>query len=207
MPTIQELFSPLMNALLDAYEQQRALHTSAFGMEDASKRIEQANANGKQLERWRSDLQLIAQEMQESGLIASHPKGKQERARAKTQRTPRMRMEEYTGKKPVAVRLFGEEIAVSTWRQVLFSVLEELYARHPEAVLRFEHSTDLNKKRLNFSKDEKKIKANPVYSEKCGLYVETNLGAQSIVRMCEKMLDACGYSNQVLHVITDEERN
>ncbi len=167
MPTMKELFSQMTNQLLEAFEQQRALHTSAFGKPNAAEIIQQADANGKKLEGWREDLQLLEKEMEESGMF--HASRNPTRKRLTKSSQGRVSKGVYAGTKPAAVALFGKQTAVTTWREVLFFVLEVLHQREPERVMDFEYSTVLNKKRQNFSREKSKISKAPMYSPQCVL--------------------------------------
>lgn len=205
MPTMQDLFQQMTQVLLETYEQQRALHTSAYGQPNSIEIVQKAEANGKQLERWREDLQVLAKEMEESALFAA-PSRRAGKVPVKVRRGKvKKGVAGYIGKKPVAVELFGKREAVSTWREVLFFVLEELFIREPALVLEFEHNTTLNKKRMNFSRDQGNITRAPIYSKKSGLYVETNHGAESIMGLCSKMIAACGLDDRDFQVFTKQE--
>lgn len=200
MPTMQELFEQMTQVLLEAYEKQRDFHATAFGQPNAQEIIQQANANGKKLEGWREDLLILAREMEESGLFAaSNRQAINKPAQLKRSKST-TRKNRYTGRKPAAVELFGKRATVTTWREVLLFVLEELYQREPARVMGFEDNPNLNKKRLNFSRQKDKITRVPMYSEACELYVETNLSSESIMAMCHKMIGECGLSDRDFQV-------
>lgn len=205
MPNLQDLFQPLMDAILDAYEGQRGLYASTFGQEDAAQQIQRADANGKRLARWREDLQLIFSEMEESELFGKTNRTSKESKLPFTYITPSSNLKMITGKKPIEVVLFGKLHQVNTWKKILVCVLEDLYALHPKEVSTFEHNTILNKRRLNFSKIQTKISIDPVYSNKTGFYVETNHNAITIIRLCEKMLNICGYQGDELKIAIKQE--
>lgn len=200
MPNLQELFQPLMDAISEAYEEQRNQYASTFGQINADQQIQKAAANGKQLERWRQDLHLIFSEMDESELFTSAQIISNTDNPTVVYITPNSNLEQATGKKPIEVALFGKRYHPKSWKKVLVWVLEELYALHPEAVLQFEQNAHLNARRTNFSKVRSKVVFTPVYSGKTGLYVETNQSAISIMRMCGKMLEICGCQRDELKI-------
>lgn len=107
---------------------------------------------------------------------------------------------DFSGTKPVKVRLFKESINVKTWRDVITTTSEILIKKNRKAFNQLADS-ELMKggKRVYLSKNE-----NAVYFPRKlnnGLFIDVNLSANTIVRVINKMLTGCGYKESDLKII------
>lgn len=107
----------------------------------------------------------------------------------------------FTNRKPKAVVLFGQEHSVTYWRDVLVCTCEVLFTKKPQVVRSFDSNKNLNKKRPTFSWHREAIKQQPERLS-LGLWVELNHSAQTVMRICEKMLIECGFSPEDIQVTT-----
>jgi len=103
----------------------------------------------------------------------------------------------YTGKSPIAYRFEGEHYPVRTFKDILLGLCEALYRKHG---MDFEQIFVLKgRKREHFSRDYK----NMIYPKEIadsGIYIETNLSANSVMQRCNQLLDLFGYPKNMFQV-------
>ena len=124
-----------------------------------------------------SDLQLLYEETP-----SEEPSGRQ-----KTQR-------------PAAVRLWGERHPVRTHIEILMTVVEELYRRHPHD---FDRAVEPLKsgKTQYVSRDSSRVRSTRTKQTSSGYYVDVNLSAQSIRERVVRLLEALGYRESDLEYV------
>ena len=72
--------------------------------------------------------------------------------------------------------------------------------KEPYIVARFDKEDELNSdRRINFSYKESDIKFNKKRLSN-GLWIETNRSANDIVRVSKKILELCGYDENILEI-------
>jgi len=101
--------------------------------------------------------------------------------------------EDPTGKIPSSVNLFGRTYQVTTWREVLLTVANELIRKHPEDYESKLLSVRGTKHRY-FSKNPRDLRGPKRLQARKGLYTETNLSAVRIIRICGRILQEFGHS-------------
>ncbi len=103
----------------------------------------------------------------------------------------------YTGKKVKAVVFQGERYEVSTWREATLTLIEALIRRDRE---RFERVavTLVGWKRPYISSTKNELRG-PRAIPGTSLYIETNLSANTLARLCYTMLAKMGYHESDLH--------
>lgn len=104
---------------------------------------------------------------------------------------------DYTGKSIVYFEFRGKRHDVNTWNAMLIKICEIISAAHRD---RFEYVLTLaGPKRPYFSENPKEL----LTSEKISgtdIYVEVNIGAMSVVRLCRKILKLFGYQENDLYI-------
>jgi uncharacterized protein with ParB-like and HNH nuclease domain len=102
----------------------------------------------------------------------------------------------FTGRTPFAVTALGTTHNVTTWREVLKATIETVQEASPDAfddvVVQFPKL---------FANRPEKFRT-PRLLGKDGPYFETNLSAASVVRYCQQILEAAGYSSMEWSVDT-----
>ena len=103
----------------------------------------------------------------------------------------------YTGKSPIAYKLEGERFSVRTFKDILLGLCDTLYKKHEKD---FERVFVLKgRRREHFSRDYK----NMIYPKEIadsGIYIETNLSANSVMQRCYQLLELFGYHKNVLDI-------
>jgi hypothetical protein len=112
----------------------------------------------------------------------------------------------YTKTKPQATTLFGQSYPVTTWHDVIIRTCEVLYIKNPQAVSAFDTNERLNtRRRKQFSRNAEDINQSPIPLS-FGMFVEGNQSAESAVRLCEKMLEECGYAENEIQIEVREQQ-
>lgn len=105
-----------------------------------------------------------------------------------------------TYKNPKSIRLFNKQYPVRYWNEVLIKVCEIMMIKKPYNVARFNRELSLNSDQCkNFSYVESEIKFNKKRLSN-GLWVETFKNAKEIIKMSKKILELCGFSEDVLTI-------
>jgi restriction system protein len=93
---------------------------------------------------------------------------------------------------PIRFTLFGEERTSKTWKAMLVAVAEELAKRHPST---FEEVAGAvhGRSRTYFARDPEPM-WNPARVPGTDLYLETNLSAENILRLAQKLMAAFGHN-------------
>ena len=91
------------------------------------------------------------------------------------------------GRRPAALQLFGKRLAVATWRDVLENTVNEIIDADPDAYggLCRELSSHIGSDRTRF-RESRQLRN--------GGYVNVNLSAEGIDRLCRRVLDVAGVS-------------
>ena len=104
---------------------------------------------------------------------------------------------DYTGKSIVYFKFKGKRYDVNTWNAMLIKICEIISAVHKD---RFEYVLTLvGPKRPYFSENPNEL----LTSEKISgtdIYVEVNIGALGVVRLCRKILKLFGYRENDLYI-------
>ena len=99
---------------------------------------------------------------------------------------------------PLQIKIFNNYYQVNRkWREVLIIVCEELIKRCPDILKNFDKNDAFKgRKRRYFSYIPEELREARKLSN--GLYVDVNLSANSIVRMCYNIIEQRGYNSNVL---------
>jgi len=111
----------------------------------------------------------------------------------------------YTGKELERARLFNETIEAKNWRSLLIAVAERLLSKHPEEFNKLADSQIMKGKKSKFllTKDKRGLRA--PYQLSNGLFIETNLSSNSIVRIIKnRLLPSCGYKATDIEILLRE---
>lgn len=104
-------------------------------------------------------------------------------------------LETYTGKSIVAFTFGGRRYPVHSWKELLITIANLMLSAHRE---QFEKVLTLRgRKRPYFSKNRNELRG-PERIKNTDLYVETNLSANSIVRLSRKIIAAFGHEKDDL---------
>ena len=106
----------------------------------------------------------------------------------------------FTGKEPEKAKLFNETFEVKNWRNLLLTVVERLLKHNPEAFNKLPDTEIMKgKKTYLLTRDKSLLRASHQLSN--GLFLETNLSANSIVRIIKKrFLKGCGYQESDIEI-------
>jgi serine/threonine-protein kinase len=104
----------------------------------------------------------------------------------------------YTGQAPFALVFRGRSYVVTTWKDVLMTVLDAVRGEHPHDFQRCLLVRGRNNKAY-FSADPGAL-ARPARVRGTTLYVDVPSGANATVRLCGLVLDAFGYQRADLHI-------
>ncbi|MCL2036521.1 MAG: hypothetical protein FWG83_03940 [Oscillospiraceae bacterium] len=106
----------------------------------------------------------------------------------------------YSGRTPARFVMFGRNIEVANWGDMLAKVCEILILKNPYTVAQFDKYHDLNPLgSCYFSYNQGEIK-DVAKKLSNGLWVETNRSADDIVMLCKKILELCGYPRSELEI-------
>jgi hypothetical protein len=190
MSKVKESFDSIFDLILSEIEKQRDIHNSAFGKPNASKVVLQVEKNSKQLKSWLESLQLVHNEMENSGLWGECPI--QEETLVEDNISDDISLER---QKPGAVIIFGVRYQTKTWKDVCIKVIEILYQKNQQLVMSFETNSKLNtKRRQNFSTTKNKIKQRPIKIPNTPIWMETNNSANDLKKRWTLALEICGFS-------------
>lgn len=113
---------------------------------------------------------------------------------------------EYSNKKPKSIILFNQKCPVSTWRDVLVNVCEVLYQKYPDTMKSLPYNSRINSnRRATFALSKEAIKVSPIRLS-FGLWVEANQSAETVMRLCSKLLLLCGCQSNDLSVDTNNDQ-
>jgi hypothetical protein len=103
------------------------------------------------------------------------------------------------GTKPEKLIFAGGEIIVKTWKEVLVKLAGEIYKRNKNSFSKvFSISS---KKGCYFSDNPKQLRSAGSIADS-GIFAETNLSADSIMKICRRLLSEFGYKETDISVIT-----
>lgn len=103
----------------------------------------------------------------------------------------------YTYQRPTAYTFKGQRYAVSTFQDILMGICDSLYQAHSGDFARV--LTLRGRRRVYFSRDFKGMIV-PKEIPGSGIYAETNLSAQGVIKRCGELLALFGYSSDALRV-------
>ena len=113
--------------------------------------------------------------------------------------TPLLPLDEsYTGQSALAFTFDGERHEVHTWKEIAVTLFQILWQRDPQkfetAVLALR-----GRKRPYFTRDKTELRyEEPIMDT--GIFFESNLSADYMVRLCYTVLDRMGYSSSALSI-------
>lgn len=109
---------------------------------------------------------------------------------------------DWTGVNPSKIRLFGAEIEVRYWREVLGHIVESLISKNPRYVQTLDKLDDFKGRTreyfaYNLDKEDEKF-----YKKASnGLYYLVNSSANATMSLCRKVLRIGGYDEEVLQIL------
>ncbi|MGC8776033.1 MAG: type I restriction endonuclease [Minisyncoccia bacterium] len=108
-------------------------------------------------------------------------------------------VDDYTGKQPISFVINNKKIKIRHWINMLIEICNFLYTNYQS---NFEQKVYQikGKRRSYFSKDKNQLKY-PIEIKKSGIYVESNLSANMIVKLSKKLVMLFGYNGD-LHIET-----
>ena len=103
----------------------------------------------------------------------------------------------YTGKKISAFSFKGRDYKVNFWKEMLFELCNTLVSIHGND---FDKTLNLvGRERPYFTRNADELRI-PQRINKTDIYVETNLSANSIVRLCQNLVSLFGYSSTDINI-------
>jgi len=109
---------------------------------------------------------------------------------------------EYTNTRPVAYSFRGQRFPVSTFREILISLAGSLHASQPSI---FERVLTLRSTKRTYFSREYKGMTNPVEIPGTGIYAETHMDGNRLIKLAKDVLELLGYSRDDL-VVEVEDR-
>ena len=104
----------------------------------------------------------------------------------------------YKGKSPVSFTFADETFEVSTWKEILITVAENLYGRHATD---YDRTLELRgTKRAYFSRQKQELRE-PIAVGNSGYFVETHFSANDMVLQCHRLMSLFGYAGQDLEIV------
>lgn len=160
---------------------------------NAKKYIEIHECVNKYIEKNQELIELL--EIQEGDIIKEEEIDKEEIKKLSdyekynvNKNMPHSLYESFKHKRPHAFEIEGNKIKIGTWKEMLIETSKYLYKKDPEILQSFLNDKNMNgKKRAYFSFDKKNLR-DPKEIEGTGIYLETNLSANSIKQTIIKML-------------------
>ncbi len=110
--------------------------------------------------------------------------------------------EKYTGKTVKAMIFRGKRYELSTWKEATATLLDVLRRDDREKFERVAVTIVNQRKRPYISRDASKLRK-PEAIKGTSLYFETNLSAQTLVRLCYTLIVEMGYSKSALQFETE----
>ncbi|MFC1714364.1 DUF5655 domain-containing protein [Candidatus Poribacteria bacterium] len=111
--------------------------------------------------------------------------------------------EDYTGKNILSFHFNGKKYEVYSWRGLLLELSSILYDMHKDD---FGKVLELGKPSSSYFTNDASHLNTPKEIPKTGIFVETNLSANGLARVCRYLLDALGYRVESLAIeIEDRE--
>lgn len=109
-------------------------------------------------------------------------------------------------KRPIYSFYFNGSIyKAQTWKDLLVGILDTIYSSHKENFHRVLGVTG-TRNRIYFSQDKNDVN-NPLEIKDTGIYVDTKLSANNIVRLCSDIIYEFGYSDSDLKIKIMSEKN
>ena len=107
------------------------------------------------------------------------------------------KIENYTGKSIVAFTLKGIKYPVRSWKEMLIKITNLMLSAHRD---QFDKILNLvGRKRPYFTRNPNELR-NPERVDNTDIYVETNLSANSIVRLSKRIIELFGYRGDDLSI-------
>ena len=100
--------------------------------------------------------------------------------------------------KPTGIILFGEYYPVRTWREVLLKTIDVLLQRHPDDFA--DKATTLHGRKRQYIAPSPDGMIAPRAIQNTDLWVEINLSARDIQRLCGNLLNVFGYPPESLSI-------
>ena len=191
MARIDELFDAMFDELLAATEKQRALHTSAFGKQNAQEIISAAEMNRQKLDCWWGLFQDLKQEMSASGLFADHKKGEK---KGRKLHGKVVRSASSSSSKPTSVTILGQTNAIRYWKDILLFACKVLYEKHPAKFQGLEIEPTLQGRKGPYISTDKSKLRKPEKIVGSPYYVEINLSQTYCLKITYLLLEYFGYT-------------
>lgn len=110
-------------------------------------------------------------------------------------------LEDWSDTTPKEIMLFGKRYKVRFWRDVLMTLINELYKENKDLVNKLADNEELTgRKRVYFTYDKNKIDEKFYKKTSYGLYIMTNASANTINDICMKVLKCSGHSEDDLKI-------
>ena len=190
MARIDELFDAMFDELLSATEKQRALHTSAFGKQNAQEIISAAEMNRQKLDCWWGLFQDLKQEMSASGLFADHKKGEK---KSRKLHSKVVRSASSSGSKPTSVTILGQTNTIRYWKDILLFACKVLYEKHPTKFQGLETEPTLQGRNSPYISTDKSKLRKPEKIVNSPYYIEINLSQTYCLKITYLLLEYFGY--------------
>lgn len=130
---------------------------------------------------------------------SKHEKEKRQSQDKQTQNA--QSIDDYTGTKPKQIHFNGETLSVKSWKEMLAGVSEEIYKSEEE----FTQALEIQGRTRNyFTRDAEELRR-PKSIGDSGYYFEGCLNANQMVRICYRLLDQFGYSEDDLEIYLDRD--
>lgn len=143
--------------------------------------------------------QFLAEHQSQIVIGSTVPSQTRESSERKPKRTAPTPSKGYTGRVIEGFEFGGSSHPVDSWIAMLLSLCAILQARHPKEFQRV--LSLVGRKRPYFSENPDALRL-PKKLDHSGIFVETNLSANSIARICFEMVSLFGYSDSDLAIRT-----
>ncbi len=140
-------------------------------------------------------LKTLQKKFQESSIIKSRNTGKI--SFRKQQRLSIKRIRDYTGKTVRGFSFKGRNYEVSSWKDMLVTLVHILYDLHRKDFGKI--LTLRGRKRSYFSRNPQELRR-PLRIRDSDIYMETNLSANQIVKISTELLKLFGYNEKELEI-------
>jgi hypothetical protein len=105
------------------------------------------------------------------------------------------------GRKPSPVVIFGKAVEVVSWRDVLVTVAHAMVKEHPREYKKTLQSIRGRTREAPYFTHNKDELIMSKLIPGTSIYVEGNMSARSVVRMCQRLLDEFGHKPTDLRIL------
>ncbi len=154
----------------------------------------------------RPDQELLAEYLADATISSattpeSPPTPPRPATRERAPRTGQPERRLYTNRRPVAYTFSGQRRAVSTFKEILVGLCQDLHRAHGANFARV--LTLRGRRRVYFARDSRDMRS-PQEIPDTGIYAETNRSANSIMDQCGDLLALFGHSRNELGVEVED---